>query len=388
MTGGQTQVRTESPSSQRDVATLLADGTEEGAVVRVVGGGTKSGWGHPVRSDMQLSTARLDRTVEHNAGDLTAVLEAGVSLRRAQEEFGRAGQFLALDPPLGDDGGATIGGIVATGDSGPFRHRYGAARDLVVGITVALADGTIAKAGGKVIKNVAGYDLGKLFSGSFGTLGVIVEVAVRLHPKPPGRATARASSDDPALLGRAVDALAHLPLEAESLDVYWEDDSGAVLARFGGATPEERAREARERMEKVGVRAEIVEDDDSLWEQQRALQRSPAGVSLRVSGVLRDAERILVVAREHRASLVGRAGLGLYYMSFTGDSEGMTSDVGDIRRALTPRPCVVLDAPEDVRGALDVWHHTDGSDVDLMRRVKERFDPGAMLNRGLFVGGI
>ena len=150
-------------------------------------------------------------------GDFTAVLEAGVPFAEAQELFGEHGQALAWDPP--DLGGATIGGIVATADSGPLRHRYGGVRDLVVGTTVVLSDGTIAKSGGKVIKNVAGYDLAKLFAGSFGTLGLIATISVRLHPDPAKTATVHGSSDDPDALQRAVAALTRLPLEADSLDV-------------------------------------------------------------------------------------------------------------------------------------------------------------------------
>src|ERR671922_165772 len=139
--------------------------------------------------------------------------------------------MLSLDPP---DAGATIGGVVAAGDSGPLRSRYGGVRDLVVGIRVALSDGTVAKSGGKVIKNVAGYDLGKLFAGSLGTLGAILEVTVRLHPLPPVTATAAAGSRDPAVLARAASELAHAPLEQLSLDVRWGGGDGAVLSRFGG----------------------------------------------------------------------------------------------------------------------------------------------------------
>src|SRR5439155_22546230 len=117
-----------------------------------------------------------------------------------------SGQMLALDPP--DPGGrATVGGVVATGDTGPIRHRYGAPRDQILGIRAALADGTLARSGGKVIKNVAGYDLAKLFAGSFGTLGLVVEVAIRLYPLPPSRATAVGTSDDLAALSRAARAV-------------------------------------------------------------------------------------------------------------------------------------------------------------------------------------
>ena len=125
---------------------------------------------------------RLDRIVEHNASDLTAVVQAGVPLAAARSAFSEAGQMLAIDPAL--DQAATVGGIMATNDSGPLRHRYGSMRDLVVGTTVALSDGTVSRSGGKVIKNVAGYDLGKLFCGSRGRLGVVARIALRLHPLP------------------------------------------------------------------------------------------------------------------------------------------------------------------------------------------------------------
>jgi len=174
-------------ASEQDIAADLASGGS----VRIVGGGSKLGWGPQVDAERELSTAGLDRIVEHNAGDLTAVLEAGVPLAAAQEAFASEGQMLALDPP---DRGATIGGVVASADSGPLRSRFGGPRDLVLGVRVALPDGSVVKSGGKVIKNVAGYDLGKLMAGAFGTLGVIVEVAVRLHPRPEETATAAAGS--------------------------------------------------------------------------------------------------------------------------------------------------------------------------------------------------
>ncbi len=185
-------------------------------VLRVRGGGTKLGWGTPAPDpEVELSTSGLDRVVEHNEGDLTAILEAGVPLAKAQERFAAAGQMLALDPPLGAGDAATIGGVVASGDSGPLRHRYGAPRDLVLGMTVALSDGTVAKSGSKVIKNVAGYDLAKLFAGSFGTLGLILQVSVRLHPLPSETVTAVGHSDDPDALARAASELAHASLEKE-----------------------------------------------------------------------------------------------------------------------------------------------------------------------------
>ena len=201
--------RQELPASPEEAAEILRACADEGLPLRPRGGGTKLGWGRPAPdADVEVLTGHLGRVVEHNAGDLTAVLQAGVPLATAQETFAAAGQMLALDPPLrgpdpAGEAAATVGGVVATGDSGPLRHRYGAARDLLLGITVALSDGTLARAGGKVIKNVAGYDLAKLYAGSFGTLGLIVEVVVRLHPRPPRTASAIGRTDDAAALGRA-----------------------------------------------------------------------------------------------------------------------------------------------------------------------------------------
>ena len=199
-------------------------------------------------------------------------------LAEAQAAFAAEGQMLALDPPLGAGDAATVGGMVATSDSGPLRHRYGGVRDLIVGISLALSDGSLAKAGSKVIKNVAGYDLAKLFTGSHGTLGLIVTVTVRLHPKPVGNATAVGATDDPDMLAKAAIQLARLPLEADSLDAAWQDGSGRLLARFGGATAGDQAEATAERMRDAGLDGvQTVEDDEDLWADLRAAQRRPDG---------------------------------------------------------------------------------------------------------------
>lgn len=345
-------------------------------------------WGGPTQpAEVDLSTERLDSVLEHNEEDLTAVLQAGVPLARAQEIFANANQMVALDPPLGQGGGATIGGVVATGDSGPLRHLYGAARDLVVGVTVALPDGTVAKAGGKVIKNVAGYDLAKLFTGSFGTLGLIVELVVRLHPLARDRVTALGGSDDPEALGRAASVVAHSPFGAESLDIAWHDGQGEVLARFGGAAPDEVAGAVVKLMSEAGLDARRRADDDALWERQRARQRSAGGVVVRVSGLASRLPSVLRAAQGAGASLVGRAGLGQSWMTLPGgDGATVASSIEDLRRRLHPFACVVLDAPPQVRDKLDVWGPAEA--VPLMRRVKARFDPHNVCNPGLFVGGI
>jgi glycolate dehydrogenase FAD-binding subunit len=372
------------PASFGEAAEVLRSADAAGRTVAFVGGGTKRGWGPPVPStDVSLSTRGLDRVVEHNAADLTATLEAGVALSEAQERFAAAGQVLALDPP---DGGATIGGVVASGDSGPLRHRFGAPRDLLLGITVALADGTVASAGGRVIKNVAGYDLAKLFAGSFGTLGLILQVAVRLHPLPARRITVIGRSDDPDALGTAAVRVGTAPFELESLDVRWTSGGGAILARAAGVVPERRAERIAAAMREAGLDAAVDEDDEDEWRDQRTGQRSADGATLRVSSVRSDLARVLRTAREHGAEAVGRAGLGLSWLRLPSRTPAeLAVAIGAIRAALAPRPVAVLDAADEVRDQVDVWGEPRA--LGLMRRVKDRFDPRDTCNPGLGPGG-
>jgi glycolate oxidase FAD binding subunit len=358
----------------------IAEYGRRGQTLRVRGGGTKMGWGTPAPDpDVELSTAELDQIIAHNEGDLTAILEAGVPLARAQEEFAAAGQMLALDPPLGEGDAATIGGVVATGDSGPLRHRYGAPRDLVLGMTVALSDGTVAKSGSTVIKNVAGYDLGKLFSGSFGTLGLILRVAVRLHPQPHHTVTAIGRSDDPDAVARGASDLAHASLEKECVDVRWEAGSGAAMARLGGATAGPQSEGAARVLRDAGLEAELVEDDFELWARQRDGQRSAERAVVRVSGLQTELARTIRAAQGLGGSLVGRASLGLSWITLD------PRRIGELRSELAPFKCVVLDAPRDVRASLDVW---DAEPSPLAQRVKQRFDPAGVFAPGTFAGGI
>jgi glycolate oxidase FAD binding subunit len=295
----------------------------------------------------------------------------------AQAAFAEHGQALAWDPPITAD--STVGGIMAANDSGPLRHRFGGVRDLVVGVTVVLSDGTVAKAGGKVIKNVAGYDLAKLFTGSFGTLGLIARVAVRLHPDPPVTATVHGASDDPERLAAAAIALARRPLEADCLDVAWADGSGRLMVRYGGNTAAERARDTRLELEGVGV----AEDDAALWEQQRARQRSRDGAVLKVSGRPTDLPDVIRAAEPARATVVSRAALGLSWLAFA-PGDDLAERVGTVRRSLAPRACTVLDGAERVG---DQWPDPGGAQV-VMERLKARFDPARIFRPGAFVGGI
>ncbi|MDQ3103832.1 MAG: FAD-binding oxidoreductase, partial [Actinomycetota bacterium] len=184
--------RVEAPGTLTEVSALLG-GTTGTLLVR--GAATKLDWaGRVTDPDLVVDTAALQGMLTHNPADMTASVRAGTPLQVLQETLAEEGQWLALDPPSASVG-ATVGGLLAAGDSGPSRLRYGGLRDLVIGVTLVLADGTLARAGSHVIKNVAGYDLSKLVHGSLGSLAVIAEVIVRLHPRPPASATAVGPAD-------------------------------------------------------------------------------------------------------------------------------------------------------------------------------------------------
>jgi glycolate oxidase FAD binding subunit len=372
------------PATREELAQALKGAAAAGQPVRFVGGATKRAWGSAGAEEaLELPTTGLDRILEHNAGDLTAVLEAGVPLARAQEAFAEEGQMLALDPP--DPGGATLGGVVATADSGPLRGRYGGVRDLVVGMRVALSDGTLAKSGGKVIKNVAGYDLAKLFAGSLGTLGAIVEVSVRLHPLQPHSATAIGHTADPDELGRALISVARAPLEHSGFDVSWGDGAGSLLIRFAGVAPRPQAELAERLLRDAGLGTEIEENDDELWAGQRDRQRgeAPEGAVLRVSSLPTRLSGLIRAIEDAGGSLVGRAVLGLSWVWLPQPSR---KQIEWLRRMLSPSPCVVLDRPQSLD--VDPWGSVDPAVLTLMRRVKEHFDPAGVCAPGVFAGGL
>ncbi len=215
--------------------------------------------------DVVISTSRLTRLLEHEPGDLTCIVEAGMRLSELQERLGRQGQVLMLDPP----GDPTIGACLAAGLSGPRRHRYGAVRDLVLGVTVVLVDGTVAHSGGRVVKNVAGYDLGKLFCGSRGRLGLIAAVALRLHPQPAAEGSLAVATADAEEAQRLVRNVVRSQLVPSALDLLWP---GRLLLLFEGG---ERAVAAQLATAKAMLSG--GEEDAGAWRELAGRQAAARG---------------------------------------------------------------------------------------------------------------
>jgi glycolate oxidase FAD binding subunit len=232
-----------------------------------------SAQGRRVRIGDDLTLDGLDRILEHEAGDLTCTVEAGIRLATLQTALGAAGQRLALDPP----GNPTVGACLAANLSGPLRHRFGGPRDLVLGVTLVLADGTVANAGGKVVKNVAGYDLGKLVCGSHGSLALIARVSLRLHPIPVASGTVVVDTDDPA---RVVAALAHSALQPSAVDVL-HPGRVAILFEGGDAGVTDQLRRVREL-----VGGDVV--GDGVWAESRTRQAAARGRIRFAPGALRE----------------------------------------------------------------------------------------------------
>jgi glycolate oxidase FAD binding subunit len=392
------------PASEEEVAAVLAAANRDGLKVLVRGGGTQLGLGFPPEGgDILLSTTRLDRVVEYNPQDLTVTAQAGLRLAALQETLGGSRQWLALDPPIGPE--ATLGGLVATNATGPRRLRYGGVRDQIIGVRFVTADGTIAKAGGKVVKNVAGYDLSKLMTGSLGTLGVIVEVAFRLYPLPQASRTVALSSAEPGLLCELAVRVIATTLVPTVLDVAGSTVSeGAytLAARFesGAEAAEDQARALIELADALGTDASVLRDDEEadFWQRLDAGQQPSRGagstLTLKVSllpsdvadwlGSLDETARRLALEARWRA----HAGHGLIFVHLAGDEDTLAQAVEALRRAALERrgSLVVWDAPAALAARVDVWGPSPA--VELMRRVKASFDPNATLNPGRFLGRI
>lgn len=438
------------PESAEEIAAVLRACAAHDLAAVATGARTKLHWGAPPeRCDVLVDLSRMDRVLEHTPGDLVVRVQAGVTTEALADALAAENQELALDVPVP---GTTVGGLLATGIAGPRAFRHGTARDLLIGITVVLADGTIARSGGKVVKNVAGYDLGKLFTGSYGTLGVIADATFRLRPLPAARAWVTASvarpvtetvepyvyegrtfgttsTDVAAALRAMVPAINESPLEPSAVEVDWPDVDGpcTVAVLLEGTAAAERAKALSALM---GGTAEVTDEPPPWWGRLPGPPRpsaeapgpdepvgpsaSPgdrpdgAGVEAPEAGASGGGEILLEVrnipsrlagsfvgpfgaarAADVRPAVRGSLAAQVFHVALPPDAEPglVAAFTGELRAHMEDEGrVVVLCAPREAARRLDRWGRVGA--LPLMRRVKERFDPGRRLSPGRFVGGI
>jgi glycolate oxidase FAD binding subunit len=376
------------PRHTEEVAAALRIAAAHGFRVVARGAGTKLDWGNPPEgADLVLDLSGMDGVIEHVSDDLVARAKAGTPLARLSGEVSKAGQCFPVDEVVA---GSTIGGVVATGLSGPGRFLYGPVRDLVLGATVVRADGVVAHAGSKVVKNVAGYDLTKLFTGSYGTLGILTELTLKLRPLPMARRFVVAGYPAAADLGPALSAVLASQSAPTAIELERQRAEGPLQL---SVLIEGRPRPVEQRS---GAVATLLGTSDIRPEAPTGWGELPGPVTLKLtcvlSGVPALVDRAGSLAREQAvaARVAGSAGSGVLYMGLPAEvpAEVLKTVLEDLRSfcAGAGGHAFVLRAPASLKSAVDVWGPVPG--IDMMRRLKEKFDPGRRLAPGRFVGGI
>jgi glycolate oxidase FAD binding subunit len=397
------------PGSLDEVRGVVTVAAENGIPVIPWGGGTAATVGTPPAAmGIVLGLGRLDHIVEHEPGDLTATVMAGMPLARFQAALRERGQWLSLDPP--DPDRATLGGIIAANASGPRRHLYGTARDQLIGLTVVTADGSLVRGGGKVVKNVAGYDLPKLFVGSYGTLGIIVELTVRLRPVPEAERWVAVRFDRLKDAGAAVRAIMSadlIPVALELLDGHasgagTSDGTPTLVVGFDGL--------AEQLDWQCAELAAVTSAFGGRGVISLAGAIPPGGFDARTSvGVAAAVVRFSVLPTlvaelmEQGAAIAKQRGLRTAWTSHAGagvvtaalgspserDLKSVTAVLGEWRAlARSGGGHATLEwAPLAVKSEVPVWDDL-GAASRVMQRIKAQLDPANLLNPGRFVGGI
>ena len=381
------------PGTETELAAALRFANEAGITVIPRGGGTKLGWGNqPARADLIVSTARLNRIIEHASADLTVGVEAGCPIQKLQNVLAESGQQIAVDPLWPEQ--ATVGGVLSTNDSGTLRIRYGGLRDLIIGATIALPDGTVASSGGKVVKNVAGFDLPKLVTGALGTLGVITRAVFRLHPLPRNLRSfsfvARDLEDANRILLAVLNSkLAYTGLQARFLG----DKEAAVDVSLEGTDAGLAAQ--TEVLRNMAATASETGSGPMAWQARQELW-SPAGTEVlakfsvlpgSISEVAGRIQRLTNPVGVQWQAVVQATGLGWLRLD-PGDVRHLSDLLPALRSELEKMEgsMVVLRRPEGTP-PIDAWG-SGGDAFPLMLRVKQQFDPRGTLNPGRFIGGI
>lgn len=381
------------PASTEEVADLMRAAAGHGLAVVPRGRGTKLSWGRPpARADLVVDLSAMDRILDHAAGDLIVDTEAGARLADLQAAVAQAAQRLAVDETVA---GSSVGGTLATATSGPTRVAHGTVRDLLIGVTVVRADGVVAKAGGRVVKNVAGYDLGKLVIGSYGTLAIITRAVFRLHPLPAARSFVSVPVSDPAAAHAATQAVIHSHVVPAAVEVDWPAEGPGTLTVLLDGIAEGVAGRTAAAVGLLGQTAIVADTAPPGWAEYpwplkaRGDERATA---LKLTFAISGLPDVLAAARavDLPVTLRGSAGAGVVYVAIPADATSIAvgAAVQRLREACARRggSAVVLDAAPDVKRAIDTWGPIRG--LDLMRRVKNQFDPDHRLAPARFVGGI
>jgi glycolate oxidase FAD binding subunit len=387
-----------SPGDVQQVVEILRFAHANALSVMPSGGGTKLGWGNTLTADIELNMKRLNQLREHAWQDMTCTVQAGCTWTAMQDALKTHWQMVALDPLHPER--ATVGGIVACNDSGALRLKYGGLRDLIIGMTMVLADGTVAKSGGKVVKNVAGYDMHKLLTGSFGTLGVIAEVNFRLHPVEVHSRTWTAVGTGAVEAGLAASSLAE-PLRA-LLDAQLTPSCVQLRAfreecvlDIRVAAPPECLDDYESRIRTILGTLAIRKSGEEVWNAQQQLFDDNDALVLKISVL--PAEICLLATELHQwtagdgtdLELVAQA-TGLMNVAVHSATDAALVALIERLRARVSKSggsVVALQIPGRLRGSVEMWGPDRGA-FSLMREIKRRFDPRRILSPGRFVGNI
>ena len=368
-----------SPRTTQEVALVTRYADDNRLAIQIAGGGTKRGWSDVVHSAITLEMVNLTGIREHVWQDLTATVAAGTTWTFLQKALAAQNQRIALDPVWPEQ--ATVGGIIATNDSGSLRTGYGSLRDLIIGMTVVLADGTIAKTGGKVVKNVAGYDLHKLMTGAFGTLGVITEVTFRLHPLPKASAhwtVPCANVDD---LERCRERIVTSALSWEALQMRTCD--GRVYLDVALVSLPECMQDLAQSLQEIASPLPIQAAQPEVWSvRERSFVPDQATVKITV------APTQLAALLYQVQSLCGECvaqQCGIMTACLPADA----ALIANLRNSVRAQggSLTMLHWPERAPSRPDIWGPT-GNSFPLMQEIKRRFDPNRTLNPGCFLGGL
>jgi len=374
------------PESAEELAQVLAEASRDRQSTVFRGGASKLGWGRvPSQVDLVIGTGKLNRLIAHRHGDMTVTAEAGMPLADLNRQLAHHRQYLPVESAFER---ATIGGIVATNDAGPMRHRFGTPRDLLIGVTLAMTDGRLVKAGGTVVKNVAGYDLGKLVSGSHGTLAAIVDATFKLLPIPLASTTLVATYADGNALAHDVAALSASQVELAAFDMCVSSEGRWILLMRMASSPAATAAQADEARRLLSSAPAAVSGDEerSLWEEQIRAPWEEGGTIVRLSWLPSKLPAIVALLsrlRQHGcqvATFTARA-IGSGLVRLEGEESSIATAIGMLRESSDAGHVVVLRAVSSLKATIDVWGPSSGT-IEVARTLKRMFDPADILGAG------